>query len=255
MESFDLAAKEYDAQFSHTRIGKVQRSQVWERINKIDLHENSSILEINCGTGEDANVWFSKKHQILATDISKEMIGVAKNKFPHIQFKQLDINAINTIDTKFDIVFSNFGGLNCLSKNDLSKFILQTKEKLTKDGKLIMVIMGKKCIWDNLFLFIKGNWKQLGRRNTNLPLDINVDGQNVYTWYYSPKQITNIASEHFNFIAQSPIGLHIPPSYLSKFFRNKPITVAFLAFLDKVFSFSFLSDFSDHYFITFSKKD
>jgi ubiquinone/menaquinone biosynthesis C-methylase UbiE len=79
--NFDSAANQYDSDFTHTEIGKMQRRGVYHFLNKKTLTPNSiSILEINCGTGEDA-IWFSKKgHTISATDASSGMIDVAKQK-------------------------------------------------------------------------------------------------------------------------------------------------------------------------------
>lgn len=253
MESFDLSAQFYDNQFTNTAVGKAQRDQVWKQIEKLNLNKNQSILEINCGTGEDAKKWNALGHSIVATDLSPEMVKVAQNKNPELNIQVLDINKINDFAIEPDVIFSNFGGLNCLSPIEFEAFFENVQTKLKADGTMMLVIMGKKCIWDNLFLFLKGKWSQIGRRNTEKAIEINVDGNLVKTWYYSPRQIKKMAKT-FKIESLKPIGLHVPPSYLAKFFENKRLLLSIAKFYDRMFSFSFLSNYSDHYFISLTKK-
>src|SRR5690242_16912495 len=82
-KAFDAVAHGYDAGFSHTMLGRMMRERVWillsNRVGELS-RATTSILEINCGTGEDA-IWFAKQGgNVLATDVSAEMIAVAKAK-------------------------------------------------------------------------------------------------------------------------------------------------------------------------------
>ena len=80
-ESFDIAATTYDNTFTYSKIGKLQRNLVYEHLSKIlPIDHNLDILEINCGTGHDA-IWLANQgHRVLATDISSEMISIARSK-------------------------------------------------------------------------------------------------------------------------------------------------------------------------------
>ncbi len=123
--SFDKAAINYDETFTNSDIGKLQRDLVYEQLSK-QLKSIHNILEINCGTGEDA-IWLSKQNfKVTATDISTKMIEEAKNKatLGNLNFEIADINLIATSfpNDNFDLIFSNFGGLNCLSKTELQDF-------------------------------------------------------------------------------------------------------------------------------------
>ena len=79
--AFDDTAHQYDHEFSWSPIGLIQRRMVWNFLEKeLRTELSASILELNCGTGEDA-VWLALNHQqILATDISGEMIKIAQQK-------------------------------------------------------------------------------------------------------------------------------------------------------------------------------
>src|SRR5689334_12511699 len=116
--AFDAIAADYDITFSRSLTGKGQRTQVrkW-LVTFLQGKKNLRILEINCGTGDDANWLASMGHQVIATDGSIEMIKQAKKKsstthpvhFFHCSF--LDLLS-NLPHEKFDLIFSNFSGLN-----------------------------------------------------------------------------------------------------------------------------------------------
>ena len=99
----------------------------------------------------------------------------------------MDLQTIHseTFKEKFDLLFSNFGGLNCLSKQDLKEFLNNSKSILKPQGMLALVIMPKYCIWEQLYFFLKGDFKNMKRRNTNKALVSNVDGIQIPTWYYN----------------------------------------------------------------------
>lgn len=189
------------------------------------------------------------------------MIRIAKSKSGknNINYFQLDINKIseneNLKNKKFDLIFSNFGGLNCLSPNQLSMFFEAAIEKLNANGKIICVIMPKNCIWENKYLFFSGKWKQLFRRNTKSSLNVNVNGKLVKTWFYNPKNIREYIGIYYKITNYKPIGFYIPPSYLETFFKNKIWLLNILNRLEnKIKNWSFLARFSDHFIITIQLK-
>jgi len=261
-ESFDISASLYDDVFTNSHIGKLQRKLVHDfLINVLPKDQRLHILEINCGTGHDA-LWLANKgHHIIATDISSEMIRIAKSKATlnpnNLEFCQLDINKLGEthFDHSFDIIFSDFGGLNCLSPIQIDNFFIAAEKKLKPNGKIISIIMPKHCLLENSYFIIKGDFKKAFRRNTEKAVSANVEGTNVDTWYYNPKNITKASNTFFTINNVLPIGFLIPPSYLEPFFKNKLRLLKILQNIDMFFRrFSFLSKYSDHYLISLSKR-
>lgn len=257
--SFDKAANNYDTTFTNTVIGKAQRKLVYHHFSKIlQQKQPKTILEINCGTGEDA-VWLAQQHfQVMATDISEKMIDVAKskNQFDNLTFDVLDCTKINEKydANSIDLVFSNFGGLNCLSSIELKNFFENASQILTAKGELVLVIMPKSTLWEQLYFIGKGKFSEAFRRKKEFSI-ANVDGEEVTTYYYNPSDIERLASTNFIIKTKFPIGFFVPPSYLEPFFSSKPRLIDFLNRLEKrITTFSFLSQYADHYIIHLQKK-
>lgn len=251
---FDQAAINYDNTFTNTEIGKMQRELVYAELSK-HLTSVKNILEINCGTGEDA-IWLAKQNfNVTATDISTNMIEIAKSK-ANLNFKVADINLIATTfeGEKFDLLLSNFGGLNCLSKSELENFFGNIDSILFEKGKLALVIMPKNTLWERFYFLVKAQFKNISRRKKESVI-AHVDGENVTTYYYNPKDIVNLAKANFETIAIKPIGFFVPPSYLNGVFKNKKGFLRFLNRLEQgVKNTTSLSKYADHYLIILQKR-
>lgn len=90
--------------------GKVRADKRANHIaNHLKLLPNERVLEIGCGTG-----LFTKKisdlsghKEILATDLSPELIEQAKTKYPDLHFQVADAMNIQEPGESFDAVFGN----------------------------------------------------------------------------------------------------------------------------------------------------
>lgn len=254
-KAFNSYAEQYDDHFTLSEVGKLQRSRVWKFLDKY-LSGTKKILELNCGTGYDAQWLASKGHQVLATDISEGMIEVAKKRATggnpdFIVCDAKNISSLNT--TKLDIIFSNFGGLNCLDAKSLEKLADDLSLVATKDSYICAVIMGKNCSWEN-FYFKRIKSDLHGRRNKGMQ-NANINGDTFPVWYYTPEEFASRFSKHFTAVEVKPVGLFIPPSYLNYYFSKKPLVLSALNAGEKLFGNSArMAKFSDHYFIALKKK-
>lgn len=256
---FDVAAKGYDQLFTFSKIGIAQRELVYRNLDTIlKTRKKLNVLELNCGTGFDAINFSKKGHQVLATDISEGMISVAKskNKLDNLEFKALDINLISEVSfkNKFDIIYSNFGGLNCLSPIQLEVFLKNASQLLTKNGKLFLVIMPKHCLWEQAYFNLKGDFKKAKRRLTNQFVYANVDDISVKTWYYNPKDIISLTKNDFNINNIKPIGLSIPPSYLETSVLTKKIPLSIFKKIDAILTQRTFAKYADHFLIELQLK-
>jgi ubiquinone/menaquinone biosynthesis C-methylase UbiE len=261
---FDKIAPAYDELFTNTAIGKIQRNIISKYMDEsLTANQKINILELNCGTGEEA-VYFAKKgFDVVATDVSDEMLKITTekiNKFglrDYVTTKKLDLTKPSdfNFEQKFDLVFSNFGGLNCVDKDSLKNLNVVLLNMLNDRCRIIFVIMPKYSLWDSFYFLLKIKLNKVFRRASSKPLNVNLNGGNVQTFYYSPKEIKNIFNNKFKVKNIKPVGFFIPPSFLNNFFLKKKKTLRILNMLESfVSNFSFLAKFSDHYLIDMELK-
>jgi ubiquinone/menaquinone biosynthesis C-methylase UbiE len=256
---FDTYAQTYDDHFTNSMIGKAQRKQVYKHALNNAYFFNKRVLEVNCGTGEDA-LWLVKQGaNVLATDISESMLEVANAKTgdKDIQWKQMPAQDIAQLapDT-FGTIFSNFGGLNCLSPAEMEQFKNGCVKVQAYEDQLVMVLMARKCIWERFYYsYIQKDPSKAKRRSAKDGAEAVIEGKSARVYYYGPKEIKRLFKKEYRHVNTKPIGLFVPPSYMEDAFRKRKILFTLLVLLDKVFgNFSFLSDHADHYIIFFEKR-
>lgn len=99
--------------------------------------KNAHVLEIGCGPGNITKYLLSKRPdlKILGTDISPNMIRLAKINNPTADFKIMDCREMETIPTPVDAIVSGFC-MPYLSKPACIKFIKDSADLLTVGGML-----------------------------------------------------------------------------------------------------------------------
>ncbi|NRB53248.1 MAG: class I SAM-dependent methyltransferase [Saprospiraceae bacterium] len=251
--AFDAYAADYDSAFTHSQIGRLQRAQVWKALLPY-LAKPLKILEVNCGTGVDA-LWLAEQgHEVLATDISPGMIDICQQKLQYhnpvgkIEFQLADFSQLDQL-TKFgpfDLIFSNFGGLNCIDANSSRTFSQHCSQLLGPKGLAFLVYISKTCRWENYYFRYQGDRKKAARRQTSGPVISDVEGKNVEIWYYLLEELKILYSESFQCIDQFPIGLFVPPSYMEEWFTHKPTLLKALGWLDTWCRRKSWADYGDH---------
>lgn len=158
-------------------------------------------------------------------------------------------------DKKFDLVFSNFGGLNCINPESLQSLITKLPRILNPGGRFIAVAMPKFCLWECLYFLLKFNIRKAFRRNTSKSVLTNLHGTTLSTWYYTPSQLRKWSAGKFQVNNLLPIGITLPPSYLEPFFKVHKRMLLRLNKMEKRFSgHGFFAPLSDHFIIDLQLK-
>ena len=226
-KAFNRQAATFDQQFNGDTIIKYKRKRVREHVMQF-LRPQSSILELNAGTGEDAIFFAENGHTVHATDISEGMQQQLSEKARQsglqmrignekCSFTELD-NLANT--GPFDMVFSNFAGLNCTDQ--LSK-VLASFDRLVKPGGYVtLVLLPKFCLWEFMLLF-KGKCRAALRRfSGRRGSPAHIEGEQFRCWYYNPSFIHRQLARNFEICSLEGLCVLVPPSYMQGFAEKYP---------------------------------
>ena len=74
---FDGMAESYDAVWTNTAVGRAQRNLVWRDVDAL-FRAGEQILDVGCGTGEDASHFAARGLRVHATDASPAMVAAAR---------------------------------------------------------------------------------------------------------------------------------------------------------------------------------
>lgn len=223
------------------------------------LHKQQRVLEINCGTGHDAITLAPHVGHYLATDISEQMISCCRakqleQKTMNLCFKTMAIQNLRDELGETDLLFSNFGGLNCLSPDEFKAFARTCAAQMPSGSEVFLVIMGRCCLWEQFYFLVKGALGKAFRRLKNVGTGTQIADTTFLTWYYSPREVRRFFSPEFALVQKHPIALFVPPSYLEPFFAKRPALLQLLNRIDRLFiTFGFLANFADHYCLRLKK--
>lgn len=254
---FDSLATTYDDDFTKSVIGRRMRRVVWRRL---DSHAGAGdrVLELNCGTGEDAVHLGARGVTVLATDVSPAMLAVAQDKVlrrglaARITLRQLAIEELAPAlldEPPFDGVLSNFGGLNCVL--DLDGFASELSQIVRPGGWILLCVMGPLVPWEWVWYLGHGQVRTALRRLR--PAGVVWHGLTIR--YPSIGTLRQAMNASFQLRRVSAIGALVPPSYVEPWARRHPHWLALLDRVERrIETLPPLPWLADHYLAEFERK-
>lgn len=249
--AFDPLAGGYDASFTASAVGRALRGIVWARLQET-FGSCRTVLELGCGTGEDA-IWLARQGvEVLAADASAGMIQVARGKAAsagcadRIEFRcaLMENLSVELDGRSFDGVLSDFGAVNCV--RDLSALAAGVSALVRPGGRLLWVIMGRYVPWEWLWYLAHGEWRQAWRRTRHG----GVSWRGIRVFYPTPREAVGHLRPWYRIDRLTPLGLALPPSYAAAWLERSATALAMLEALEALGRrWGALAWLSDHYVI------
>ena len=256
--AFDGFAAEYDEIFTNSAIGRAQRDAVWSVAANV-FAPGSHILELNCGTGEDAFFLSRLGMTVYACDASENMIAVAKKRqrreAPHsaVEFRVLPTEGLGALQglLQFDGVFSNFGGLNCVAAMD---DIGGQLAGLVRPGGIAMLsFCSRICLWEIAWFLSQARPRRAFRR-VRSSATATLNGIAVNVNYPTVHQVCTAMRPWFALRKVTSIGLAVPPTYLESWANRHREMLAFMRSIDRVVcEWPILRALGDHVLLTMQR--
>lgn len=253
--AFTKQAAHYDGIDGANAILADLRKQVYDHVTRF-MKPGCAILELNAGTGIDALHFAGQGHSVLATDVSDGMVEQINRKIAHHLFQgrleclQLSYAALDRLNgRRFDYVFSNFGGLNCI--DDLSKVSRHLPSLLHPGAYLTWVIMPPVCPWE-LAGVLKGHGAKAFRRFQNGGTLSHLEDEYFRTYYHSLADVRSSLGPSFKMLKSEGLAALSPPPHHGSFpLRNKRL-YSLLRWLDSMVRHSIpFNRWADHIMLTF----
>lgn len=141
--NFDGWARSYDKDVMEDR-GQLKIYKNYEEIlNRVfrtatdNFSKESSVLEIGVGTGNLAEKLLCNEYNIIGIDQSREMLNVAKEKFPNLKLRLGDFLKIPFENNTFDIIVSTYA-FHHLNNEEKAVAINELLRVLKEQGKIVI---------------------------------------------------------------------------------------------------------------------
>jgi SAM-dependent methyltransferase len=261
-QAFDQAAGTYDELYQRNSIMAWMRAESLETL-QTRFAPGSHLLEIGCGTGEEALALSRLGYQVLATDVSPKMIETAHAKTQAVPaegvtWRVLPAGQLGDLTCEygpgaFDGAYSSFGALNC--EPQLAPIADALFHLLRPGGELICSVMNRWCAWEIVWALLhfqpRTAFRRLGRGWIPAGL-VGADGrQAVPTRYYGPRAFVRAMAPYFKLKAIRALPVFLPPPYLDHLPEQHPALLARLEALECRLGNRFpFHSLGDHFLVT-----
>jgi len=204
--AFDQIAHDYGGLWDNTDVGRLQRDAVWRHISPY-FHAGDAILDLGCGTGDDALRFALKGVKVVGIDESSAMVGISRER--GVDARVCSIENIGSLRPGFEGAISNFGALNCIP--DLAGLREPLRCLIAPGGYLVICVMARFCLWETLWYLLHGDLRKAVRRwqgSAQASLGLKV-------FYPGAKAIAAALAPAFSLVETAGIGILVPPSYVN----------------------------------------
>jgi ubiquinone/menaquinone biosynthesis C-methylase UbiE len=222
--AFDNVAELFDELYENEITRRI-RQQVYNAIESL-IPQGSSILDINCGTGIDAIALAQQGYIVVGIDIAPKMVersvakaareGLENAKFYAGSFERLT----ETVTGQYDLVLSNFGGLNCVSS--LHGVADQVARVTKPGGHFVAVVMPPFCLWEMVAGLARLNVKAAFRRLHKNVAATGFRGKTFTVYYHSSRGFAAAFSRSFTVETVRGLNIISPPPHATRFVARFP---------------------------------
>lgn len=257
--AFDQIAEAYDKIFTRSVIGRAQRAAVWDVLAKT-FHPGERILELNCGTGEDALFLGRRGISVEACDASPAMIHVARKRLTNegrglsvvFQTRRTeDVANLDSASQPFDGVLSNFSGLNCVE--DL-RGVAKSLASIVKQGaRLVFCLSNRVCVSEILWFGVHLNFRKALRRIPGKST-ARIGSTELRVHYPTISQVRRAFAPWFRLNLVRAVGLCVPPSYLESWVTRHDRMIEKFSSADRILApLPLLRALGDHVLLRFER--
>lgn len=262
--AFDAVAGDYDRSFTNSWPGRIMRDQVHRHLADV-FEPGAEVLDLGCGTGEDA-IWLAQHGvHVTGVDASAAMLAVASRKAvvasveDRITLTQADLTcgswrfARGGSAPKFDGALANFGVLNCVE--DRRALAAELAASLRPGAPLVVVVMGPFCLSEVALHLLRGDVRTAARRwRPGAPARVGSDAS-VPVWYPTPGRLRAEFGPWFALRRRAGIGAILPPGTSNRWQTSRPrVAEALVAAEHRVASAPWSAWIADHHLAVLERR-
>lgn len=232
-DAYDELARTYDQDFTESVIGRLQRDALWRRFGTL-FERGQRLLDLGCGTGEDALYFAQRDISVHGVDVSPAMIEIAGRRTEQeerISLETLPLERLARVaGGPYDGAFSSFGPINCLP--DLPALARDLGALIRPGGIAALCLMKRLCLWETLLYPLAA---ALHRREAAREAwcDEPAEDGGFRVFYPPLREVRRAFAPWFEFVAAPGVGLFLPPSYLEPSAARHPLVTAALSRADE----------------------
>jgi len=231
---FDQEARQYDLRFGPpSGINPGNPLVTWLRQEHLEivralLPQGAAVLDIGCGTGEEALALVREGYSVLGVDISAAMVRQAQTKAAAyglrrgLVFRTMPAGKLSTLDERgpFAGAYASLGTLN--SEPNLAGVAMALHELLEPNAPFVATVMNRRCWFERWHA-----WKRLRPRDvlarpaTWTETRAGASDVSAPVRFYFPDEFAQAFAPYFTVERVLAFPLLMPPVHLHELYRTR----------------------------------
>jgi ubiquinone/menaquinone biosynthesis C-methylase UbiE len=258
VEAFDSVAKIFEQKLEND-ITRRLRQKVYATVQRL-VAPGSRILDLNCGIGIDAVALAECGYTVVGLDIAPKMIEEAKQRarrkaVSHTEFFVGSFEDLSPLSSRmFDLVLSNFGGLNCVASLDV--VAEQVARAVRPNGYFVAMVMPPVCLWEIVTGVARGNFRVAFRRLRRKVEASGFHGGTFTVHYHSPRAFAAEFRKWFKVKQVRGLSIIAPPPHATRFTHSFPRLTQYLErWEESVAGLPVVRGLGDHFLVILQRID
>jgi SAM-dependent methyltransferase len=236
---FGQAAQSYDEEMTANPSMRWMRAVSLATLRRT-FAPGARLIEIGCGSGEEAVALAREGRLVTATDVAPEMVALTLAKAAAagvsaaVRGRCLAAGELTQLVAegeagRYEGAYSSFGPLN--GEPRLEPVAAALAALVRPGGRLVLGVMNRFYPWETLWYALHGKGRAAARRWGGLAragVSAQV-GERVSTWYYTPRAVRRAFRPAFRPCSCRALPLLLPPPYASSLWERTPRLWAALA--------------------------
>jgi len=224
--AFDRIAPGYDEGFGRNPAGLLFRHVFQERLRRL-FRPGARVIDLGCGTGEDALFLASLGVHIRAIDIAPEMVARTRAKAERaglgklVEVEERAAEGVASLGDGFDGACSDFGALNCTALGAVGEGLARA---LRPGAPVLVSVIGRRPLPALLA-------RPFGKTRAECP---RVGGLEVPTRALTPGELREALGPAFAWCDAFALGVLVPGPPQEGWIARHPIAFGVLAALEGV---------------------
>lgn len=223
-DPFSVIAGTYDRDFSSLPgVAAIRNRMIGAALEAFP--SGARVLDLGCGTGEDAVRLVRAGYRVTAGDTSAAMIALAEQRARDagiaLDIRHLDAGNLESLPAgSFDALYSNFGTLNLLDA--LQGFFEECHRILSPGGAVLICLFGRTSPWEIASFLSRGQPVLAFRRLRHGAVEVPLGGTTVRVRYFSSSSVIADARPWFYFVRSWGVSVISPPPSAAGLSRRLP---------------------------------
>lgn len=222
--AYDALASRYDRIPEDNRVNRVLRARSLQRLGEL-FHPGQYVLEIGCGTGDEALALAARGVRVFAVDPSEAMIRVANSKARDrglddraifVRARAREVDGLRIKPASFDGAYASF---SLAYEPDLRPVAAILHGLLRQDTVMVASVPSRLCLLEWIAALAVMRPSVAGRRLRPWHGHA-VGGQRVPIRTYTPRGLAESLAPEFALSRWEALGALVPPPWMNPWYAR-----------------------------------